>query len=260
MTKSAQVRGYLGSYLFGVLLLLGVSIRTIIIYSGQRTLIPALIALAAFALFYILEPVLSRRLRWPWPVYFALQTGLVLILGGLRPFLDVNGTLYILLSVQSARSLGRKAALTWNALFIVLLTGTMILGAGLVFGLVIGMLFIAIGIFMVSYDVLYAEAQADQIASRAFLVELQDAHQKLQELASQAEQLVAADERNRLARELHDSVGQTIFSATLTTRSAQLLLEKDPTRVPGQLERLQEMTDNALSQLRSLITQMRPRV
>ena len=44
----------------------------------------------------------------------------------------------------------------------------------------------------------------------------------------------------------------------LTARSAQLLLERDPGRVPEQLLRLQEMTGEALSQLRSLITQMRP--
>ena len=65
-------------------------------------------------------------------------------------------------------------------------------------------------------------------------------------------------ERNRLARELHDTVSQLIFSINLTTRSAQLLLKKDPARVPDQLKRLQEMTTDALSQLRSLITKLRP--
>jgi signal transduction histidine kinase len=49
-----------------------------------------------------------------------------------------------------------------------------------------------------------------------------------------------------------------IFSITLTTRAAQLLLERDPARLPEQLDRLQEMSSSALSQLRSLITQMRP--
>ena len=65
-------------------------------------------------------------------------------------------------------------------------------------------------------------------------------------------------ERNRLARELHDTVSQLIFSISLTARSAQLLLKRDPARVPEQLNRLQEMTTDALSQLRSLITQLRP--
>jgi signal transduction histidine kinase len=61
-----------------------------------------------------------------------------------------------------------------------------------------------------------------------------------------------------LARELHDSVSQLIFSITLTSQAARLLLERDPARVPQQLDRLQEMTSSALGQLRSLIAQLRP--
>jgi signal transduction histidine kinase len=60
-----------------------------------------------------------------------------------------------------------------------------------------------------------------------------------------------------VARELHDTASQIIFSIALTSRSAQILLKKDPERVAGQLERLQEMTASALAELRSLITQMR---
>ena len=65
-------------------------------------------------------------------------------------------------------------------------------------------------------------------------------------------------ERHRLARDLHDSVNQTIFSLTLTAGATRLLLDKDPARVPAQLDRLQDMSGSALSQLRSLITRLRP--
>jgi signal transduction histidine kinase len=44
----------------------------------------------------------------------------------------------------------------------------------------------------------------------------------------------------------------------LTTRSAQVLLEMDPARLPEQLERLQALTNEALAQLRSLISRLRP--
>jgi signal transduction histidine kinase len=249
---------YRGNYAFGVLLLIVVAIRTVILYSGYQGLVFSVALLAIFALLYILEPILSPHLRWPWHPYLAIQAGLIVVLGIQRPYLDVNGTLYILLSVQAVRSLPRKSAFAWNILFILLLTGTMILGSGPVSGLVISMLIVAIGIFMVNYDAHYAQVRADQAESQVLLARLLDAHQKLEEVASQAEELVAVSERNRLARELHDSVGQTIFSATLAARSAQLLMEKEPQRVTGQLGRLQEMTATALSQLRSLITQMRP--
>jgi signal transduction histidine kinase len=256
MAGTIKKQGYRGSYLFGVLLLTAVAIRLIILYTGEGNLILALVTIALFAFLYRLEPVLSARLSWPWHVYLALQTGLVMALGGLRPFLDVSSALFILLSIQATRTLSPKAALMWNIMFVILLSGTMILGVGLVEGVVIGMLIIAIGLFMVSYDQLYTQTQANQAESQRFLDQLKEAHQQLQEYTSQAEELTAANERSRLVRELHDSIGQMIFSATLTARSAQLLLEKDPTQVPEQLVHLQDMTSTALSQLRSLITQM----
>ena len=90
------------------------------------------------------------------------------------------------------------------------------------------------------------------------LTNLQSAHLQLQEQAAQTEELAAARERNRLARELHDSVSQVIFSITLTSQSARLLLERNPARAAGEIQHLQGMTSEALSQLRSLIAELHP--
>jgi signal transduction histidine kinase len=84
----------------------------------------------------------------------------------------------------------------------------------------------------------YLRTQADQAKSQHLLEGLQLAHQKLQEYAAQAQELAAARERNRLARELHDSVSQAIFSITLTSQAARLLLDRDPARVPEQIDRM----------------------
>ena len=114
------------------------------------------------------------------------------------------------------------------------------------------------GTFLISYEMLYTQTQADEAESEVLLAKLQQAHQELQAHAAQAEELAAARERNRLARELHDSVSQVIFGTTLTSQAARLLLQRDPARVPEQLDHLQEMTGSALDQLRSLIAQLRP--
>jgi signal transduction histidine kinase len=100
--------------------------------------------------------------------------------------------------------------------------------------------------------------QGDQEESQQLLAELQQAHQKLEEHAGRAEALAAARERNRLARELHDSVSQSIFAVTLTSQAARLLLAREPARVPELLDRLQEMTAAGLARLRSLIAELRP--
>ena len=125
-------------------------------------------------------------------------------------------------------------------------------------GLALVLLFLAVCAFLISFDLLYLRTQADQAESQRLLAELQFAHQKLQEYAEQVQELAAARERNRLARELHDSVSQVIFGITLTSQSARLLLEREPARASEQIERLQEMTSAALGQLRSLISALRP--
>jgi signal transduction histidine kinase len=122
----------------------------------------------------------------------------------------------------------------------------------------LSLVIVGAGTLLISYELLYTQTQADEAESEVLLAELRQAHRKLQEHAAQAEGLAAARERNRLARELHDSVSQVIFSITLTSQAARLLLARDQGRVPEQLNCLQEMTSSALGQLRSLIAQLRP--
>jgi signal transduction histidine kinase len=87
---------------------------------------------------------------------------------------------------------------------------------------------------------------------------LQQRLKELQEYATQAEELAAVQERNRLARELHDSLTQTIFSMTLTAETARILLERDPSQSAPHLTLLQELAQSALSEMRALIQQLRP--
>ena len=106
---------------------------------------------------------------------------------------------------------------------------------------------------------LYDELSSLNGTLQTRLDELQEAHRQLQEYAAQAGELATVQERNRLARELHDSVTQTIFSMTLTTEAAHILLQRDPSQVTPQLNRLQELAQGALSEMRSLIQQLRLR-
>jgi signal transduction histidine kinase len=102
------------------------------------------------------------------------------------------------------------------------------------------------------------QAQITRVENLALAGELQEANQKLQAYSAQTEQLVAARERNRLARDLHDSVTQTVFSMNLTTQSALLLLDREPARVGTQLDRLSQLAQNALSEMQLLISELKP--
>jgi signal transduction histidine kinase len=72
----------------------------------------------------------------------------------------------------------------------------------------------------------------------------------------------AALERQRIARDLHDSVSQSLFSTTLRVRTAQRVLEReglDPTGPVGEeLCEIGQLTRGALAEMRALIFELRP--
>ena len=78
------------------------------------------------------------------------------------------------------------------------------------------------------------------------------------ELRRQAGELAAGEERAHLARELHDSVTQALFSMTLVSRSVEMLLEPDPAAARDQLAQLRELQREALAEMRALIFELRP--
>jgi PAS domain S-box-containing protein len=79
-----------------------------------------------------------------------------------------------------------------------------------------------------------------------------------QDLRRQAAELAAGNERANLARELHDSVTQALFSMGLTTRSLELLLDTDPEGARAKLAELRELQRDALAEMRALIFELRP--
>jgi signal transduction histidine kinase len=258
MERVEQPYGYQGGFVIGFIIIGVVGLRALLFYEGKPSLIIVMLLIAVYALHYSLEPRLSKRFHKYMRFYFPVQTAIVIILSNLRPFLDFQTVLYFPLCIQIFRIFSRPTAIGWAIFFIILLAITLIPGMGFGEGVALILLNLASGTFLISYDFLYLRTQADRAESQRLLADLQSAHQKLQEHAEQAEELATARERNRLARELHDSVSQTIFSITLTSQSARLLMERDPARVPAEVERLQEMTSGALSQLRSLIADLRP--
>jgi signal transduction histidine kinase len=77
-------------------------------------------------------------------------------------------------------------------------------------------------------------------------------------LQRQALDLAIVEERNRLARELHDSVTQMLFSITVTLQAGRVLLGRDPALAEQQMDKAQQTAQEALAEMRSLIHQLRP--
>jgi len=246
-------------YLIGYLMYGVVAVRELTYRSTEGNLLPSAALLCAILLLMATDPFLFRRLRWYRYPYFVLQTGLIQALGLLPPYQDIWGLLYVLISVQARYYLPLRAATTWGGFSAAFLALTLMVAGGRSWahGLGLGLSYVAASVLVVSWEVFSSQAELARRESQTLLVELRQAHQQLKAYAAKVEGQAAARERDRLAHELHDSVGQALFGIALTAQSARLLLDKDPGRVPEQLARLRDLTGSALGQMRSLISQWR---
>jgi signal transduction histidine kinase len=71
-------------------------------------------------------------------------------------------------------------------------------------------------------------------------------------------ELSVIEERNRLARELHDSMTQNLFSLALTAEAASELVHADPARAEAEIDRIRALARDTQAELRSLIFELRP--
>ncbi len=94
--------------------------------------------------------------------------------------------------------------------------------------------------------------------SQASIRDMSERDRMERELRRHEAEIAASQERAKLAQELHDSVTQALFSMTLTTRSAEMLLARDPARAAEKLTELRELASDALAEMRGLIFELRP--
>jgi signal transduction histidine kinase len=227
----------------------------------------ALLALNAALL--ILEAWLSRRRaehpdRKPpvdldlRPIYLLIQAAIITGLLFSRPTQDFLALLFVPISLSAVLFYGRRG-FWWIAAFAVALAAPLITSkAGLRLGAVLALNYGGLCFLFGGYAYQVRKAEAARGESQRMVGELQVAHGRLREYASQQEELAAEQERNRLARELHDSVTQTAFSMNLTVQAARLLWEKDKSRVAGQLGRLEDLAASALREIQALVSSLRP--
>lgn len=76
--------------------------------------------------------------------------------------------------------------------------------------------------------------------------------------SEQAQHAAAQEERQRLARELHDAVTQTLFSASLIAEVLPRLWERKPEEGQRRLQELRQLTRGALAEMRTLLLELRP--
>jgi signal transduction histidine kinase len=77
-------------------------------------------------------------------------------------------------------------------------------------------------------------------------------------LFERVQDAAALEERDRLAQDLHDSVTQAIYSASLIAETVPVIWAEDPEEGQRGLEQLQRYTQGALAEMRTLLLELRP--
>ncbi len=200
---------------------------------------------------------LTHPPRWLAHLYVVIQCSIVIALVRIYPQFDFVILLFRATSIQAGYFFSGRVRLAWAAALVFLSWGSMVYFNGLQNSLVTTPTVIAAEIVILAYILVNEQVEAATVRSQAMLDELSEVHRKLELYTTQVEELVAEQERNRVSRQMHDTVSQLLFSVSLTARAAELLLHRDPERLQEEIERLKAMTAEALTQLRSLIGQLR---
>jgi signal transduction histidine kinase len=95
------------------------------------------------------------------------------------------------------------------------------------------------------------------LSERKMRQQLSDAHEQLQEYAQQVEELAAVQERNRIARDIHDSLGHALTSLNIQMQTVGRLWEKEPRQARSFLAQAQELGKTAMKEVRQSISTLR---
>jgi signal transduction histidine kinase len=87
--------------------------------------------------------------------------------------------------------------------------------------------------------------------------ELADANRQLRGYAAQAEELATTQERNRLARDIHDGLGHHLTVVQMQVQAARAVLGADPQRADAVLAKAQEQATEALAEVRRSVGALR---
>ena len=119
-------------------------------------------------------------------------------------------------------------------------------------------LIISVGLL---FGVLLSQARLNEQRAREnaerLTRDLETANRQLAEYASQAEELAATQERNRLARDIHDNLGHYLTIVNVQIEAAKVTCESDPARALDALDKAQDMARKGLNSVRESVAALR---
>jgi signal transduction histidine kinase len=226
----------------------------------NHPLLPLISAmLVMFGILMGLEPLITQGPSWRAHLYLIFPTSLVFIASLFYYELDFFAILYLPLCGQAMFVFPRRTSTIWVSILVLATFAGQTIQFGWPNGLSFTLLYVGGLIFVAAFSALTIQADESRQRSERLLEELREAHQQLQAYAGQAEELAVAKERNRLARDLHDSVAQTLYGLTLQSEAASRQLASGHLdKVAGYLREIRQGAQHTLQEARLLIFELRP--
>jgi signal transduction histidine kinase len=253
MTRRTLLVTYIATYILAITAV----IRTLVIYPSDRFL-PLELPFTAYLVLLFLEPFYIRRNRQLTLIYLIVQTGIICTIAYFTPEVDYWASLFAPLVVQVMHNFPQRTGFLITSIFTVVMSIFILSGFGLDVGLPLVLVYTVVYFLLAAFIAIIREAETARQASLKQQTELKIAHQQLQVYTEQAEELAVLQERNRVARSLHDSVTQTLFTLNLSAESVRILIDRDILKAKKQLDEMQDLAKSALFEMRSLIFELRP--
>jgi signal transduction histidine kinase len=199
----------------------------------------------------------ERSPRWQTHLYLGIQGALVGALMFLIPGWTMFPVLYCIFSFQAILYLSPNPGLVWIIIYVLVTAASFAIRIRWTEGPIAIVLYGAVNAFFAAYAYALLRANAARQESQTLLVELQEAHRQLQEYALRAEELAVVEERNRLAREMHDTIGHRLTVASVQLEGAQRLCPSDPEQAAGMIGTVRQQVREALAELRATVAALR---
>lgn len=221
---------------------------------------------AAFVSLGFIVPLIFWRPGYSHPTLYALSE---LVLSGgfsiyINIFLGINlSTSIILMPILMIGYLMTQRTAPWTIpLFVILLPANRYWTIDNLFSFYLQyidvLLFFGIGLgfnIITNSQKRYKHLLAENI-KQVELIEEQN--KALEQYAAEVEKLALLEERNRMARDLHDSIGHHFTSVTVGLDAISYMMESHPKLAAEKLTRLAEVAREGLSEVRRTIHQMAP--
>jgi len=194
---------------------------------------------------------------WRCRLQIGLNGAMVAALMFIQPGWTMYPVLFIPPIVQAILLLPLREGVAWVVTFTLVAAMTFAVGINLGEGVVAIFLYGVLYAFIAAFASALTRVDAARRESQRLLGELQDAHEQLQAGALRMEEMAVVEERNRLAREMHDTLGHRLTVASVQLEAAQRLCPTDAGRAAKMVGTVREQVQEALRELRATVATLR---